>query len=261
MKRSLSCGVCALALLVCGCRFSVRPVFDDVGSPDLCGPGVPSATDGGADTSDLALAADLAAGSDLAPPPDAVPVFEALLAGSWAPPPAQVDLSADGGLDWAHWGLTPAARVDRKSGANLISNVVFVGNGATNAPHQYEDNHVAFSWSDGSPHGDASDTTTGVWISGIGNGVQLSVPAERTTRTLDLYISTHQAAGALVATLSEGGVASYTDTFSDHGTGTYRRYTFTYRSTGGQLLITWIQTESFVPDTSANITLQAVTLE
>jgi hypothetical protein len=264
-----------LGLLAGGCRFSVAPLPFGVGAPDLGGGGsgakVPPGVSGG--IQDLALSQDLTASPDLltaspdlltASPdlltasPDLMVV--PLLVGSWTASPLTANLTASGTLDWAHWGATGDNDFNHKKGANLISNATLVGDPSTNAKHQYQDNDVAFSWSNGTPLKSATYTTTGVDVSGIGNGFRLNVPAGPAARTLQLYISAHQAAGQLIANLSDGSGAVYTDSFSDQGIGNYRLYTFVYRSATASLEVTWTQTLAFVADPSANITLQAATL-
>jgi hypothetical protein len=257
MKRGESWGAWApfLFLLVGGCQFIVpaqppdAPAADNTPGADLAAPG---------DMGELENSPDLAPPGDLATGPDLG--FVSSLVGSSVSPPATADLTTVGALDWAHWGFSGNTDFDHKKGANLIGNAVLVGDSNSNGPTQYSDNHVAFTWTNGTPHASATATTTGVWVSGIGNGVQISAPSGTVPRTLQLYISAHLAAGQLVAHLSDGTTADYSDSFSDHSSGTYRLYTFVYRSTGGSLQVTWTQTQSFASDTSANITLQAVTL-
>ena len=56
-------------------------------------------------------------------------VIAGTLIGIEARAPAAVNLTAEGTLDWVHWGLTTERDVDRKSGgANQISAVATTGN-------------------------------------------------------------------------------------------------------------------------------------
>jgi hypothetical protein len=181
------------------------------------------------------------------------------LIGSSTTAPTTVDLSADGALDWAHWGLLSVTDFDHKSGAGLISNYSLVGTNLVVG--RYSNNHTAFDWSGGAPNATVKQSTTGIYLIGTNNAFLISAPADATEHTLQLYISVYRASGRLQVQLSDGSAADYTDTFTDpSGSNTWRLYTLRYRaaSAGQNLVITWTQTASF--DLSGNITLQAATL-
>jgi hypothetical protein len=182
-----------------------------------------------------------------------------LLIGTSAAAPTSADLTADGALDWAHWGLDVVTDFDHKSSAALLSDYTVVGGSAIIG--RYTNNQTAFDWSDGTPHATAQQSTSGIYLIGTGSGFSMSAPADQTERTLALYISVYRASGSLHVRLSDGSAADYTDAVSNQTTNTWRLYTVRYRaaSSGQTLVTTWMQTASFDP--AGNITLQAAALK
>ena len=107
----------------------------------------------------------------------------------------------------------------------------------------------------------ATNTTTGLYISGQNNGFRIVVPAGTTTNTLRVYVGAWHAQGRMVAHLSDGSAADYVDTSLNTSTvyGTaVGVYTLSYHAaTNGQTL-----TLTFTQDTAAgNVTLQAASLQ
>ncbi|MEO8370734.1 MAG: hypothetical protein ABI806_16235, partial [Candidatus Solibacter sp.] len=179
------------------------------------------------------------------------------LAGSISAPSTVVNLTAEGTADWAHWGLATAASFDHKSGASQqISNFAVVGGGAVN---RYANNPGSFTWTDGTPTASVTGTATGIYIAGQGQGFRLTAPADTSVRTLKVYVGLWRSQGRMVAQLSDGSAAVYTDTSLNNSTGTsIGVYTFTYRaaSAGQTLAVTYTQNTA----TAGNVTLQAATL-
>ena len=91
-----------------------------------------------------------------------------------APSGGAVDLTAEGTLDWAHWGRGSAAAFNHKAGVTQqISNYSVVGDGIFNS---YSDLPYQHTWTDGTPAQSVA-TTTGVSYSGaVRNGFQITVP-------------------------------------------------------------------------------------
>ncbi len=167
------------------------------------------------------------------------------------------NLTSLGTADWAHWGVTNAASFDHKAtGGGQISNYSPVGTGTV---FQYGDNPVGFSWSDGTPTASATNTTTGIYVSGQGNGFKITAPADTTQRTLTVYVGLWTAQGKIVAHLSDGSAPDYTDsTLNNAGGTTTGVYTLSYKagSSGQNLTVTYTQANN----TGGNVTLQAATL-
>jgi PKD repeat protein len=159
-----------------------------------------------------------------------------MLAGSLAPSPAAVDLTATGTLDWVQW---PGSV--RKAGvAPQISGPTRVGRGAVAAPAS---GLGTLRWSDGTPAASGA-TNEGVSVSGIGRGFAITVPADTTPRTLTLFVAATSAAGRLSARLSDGPVADFVSSPARKpGTSWSGVYTLTYRaaSAGQTLRVTWTQ--------------------
>jgi len=160
----------------------------------------------------------------------------AALAGSVALPPSDVDLTAEGIADWAHWGLSSSASFNHKSGVPpQISNFTVVG---PNNPQQYGDNYTAYSWTDGTPTTGTNVARTGVFVSGVNNGFTLTVPADTNTRTLKIYAGLYGSQGNFQAYLSDFSAPAYTDTSLNSVFGNvYAVYTLSYAAaSGGQTL-------------------------
>src|SRR5947207_13820536 len=97
----------------------------------------------------------------------------ATLIGRFTPIPTNTDvnLTAEGPLDWVHWGLYTDSSLDRKAGVPpLIPDYTPV---KMNGPFQYADNYNGYSWGDGAPTRNATNTPTGVWMYGKANGFEL----------------------------------------------------------------------------------------
>jgi hypothetical protein len=179
-----------------------------------------------------------------------------------------INLTAAGPVDWVHWGLHTYTSLDRKTGVTpQISNFSLLSNGNSNAfsfVYQYSDNPNGYSWSDGTPNSSITNTTTGVWVYGLpqlGTGFEISVPADTSVRTLKLYIGVFAGQGRLVASLSDGSAASYSDTSLRNMRGTENGvYTidFAANSAGQKLTISWSLLFFYQP--SGNVTLQSAAL-
>ncbi len=180
------------------------------------------------------------------------------LSGAVSTPTTSQNLSTLGTADWAHWGLSSPASYDHKAGITaLISNYTAVGSGTVN---WYADHPVGFTWTGGTPTATASNSPTGLYVSGQNNGFQITAPADGTQRTLTVYVGVWNAQGKIVAHLSDNSAADYTDTTINSTTGSVAgMYTFVYKSsTPGQTLqITYTQNNGGV----GNVTMQAATLQ
>jgi hypothetical protein len=180
---------------------------------------------------------------------------------SCAVAPAAVDLTAEGVVDWTHWGLSSASSFDHKSGvAARIGNYHVIG--STNAG-RYANNPNTYSWQDGTPTASNPGTATGVYIAGqAGAGFELAVPADTTVRTLKLYVGVRSAQGKLEVSLSDGSALAWTDNSVQNASGTSNAlYTIHFRaaSAGHTLVVKWTSQTLFNP-ASGNVTLQAATL-
>ncbi|MFN0279803.1 MAG: hypothetical protein ACKVRN_14585 [Pyrinomonadaceae bacterium] len=179
------------------------------------------------------------------------------LSGSQGVTPANVNLSAEGTADWAHWGLNTPASFNHKNGVTQqISNFSVLGMG----PILRFKNTIFYNWSGGTPTASAN-TRNGVYVIGLNNGFQITAPADTTARTLKVYVGVYAAGGRFEASLSDGSAPDYVDTSLVNTTSTSNGvYTLNYSaaSAGQTLTIRWIANETF--NQFGNVTLQAATL-
>jgi hypothetical protein len=182
--------------------------------------------------------------------------------GAVASPPLSIDLTAQGTTDWVHWGLETNTSVNRKASVPAqISD--FTRLGSANIV-RYADNYAAYSWSDGAPTATTGGTRTGVFLTNLSSGFQLTLPADTTLRTLRLYVGAYAARGRLLAYLSDFSARPYVDksVFDTSWDNEYAVYSVTFRaaSAGQQLIVSYSSVE-LLDGVWGNVTLQAATLE
>ena len=77
-----------------------------------------------------------------------------------------------------------------------------------------------FTWTDGTPTGAASNSTTGIYISGQNNGFQIMATADTALRTLKVYVGAWRTQGQFQAHLSDGSAVDlYMDTSLSNAAG------------------------------------------
>jgi YD repeat-containing protein len=181
------------------------------------------------------------------------------LSGSFANPGSNINLTTDGTSDWAHWGLNSATAFDHKSSVlSEIGNVTKIGGSSVS---WLNDNPTSFTWTGGTPTASATNTQSGIFISGVGNGFQFNVPADTEEKTLKIYTGLWRGTGRLEATLSDGSAAPFIDTSLSNGSGTSNGvYTITFKaaSVGQSLRVRYTNSSS---DPVGNVTLEAATLQ
>ena len=164
---------------------------------------------------------------------------------------ATVDLTASGTGDWAKW----PNYIHKASGGAQIPNFTKIGTGTV---YIYNNDQRPISWSDGTPTAAATADVSGNYVAGIGNGFQISAPADTTMRTLYVYVGGWKSGGTLVAHLSDNSAVDYVDSSFSSTTGQYKLvYTLTYRaaSAGQRLVVNWTQASG-----TGNVTLQGAAL-
>ena len=166
-----------------------------------------------------------------------------------------ISLSGQDVLDWVHWARVGARSADRKSGANLISDLTIVG---PDLAQRYTACFDDFSWNDGDVLPTTADACSGLFLFNLGDGFQISVPADTTPKTLKLYIGAEFGTAKLQASLSDSSVTSYVDrTMLTDGSaaGTYS-IDFQAGSPGQTLTVTY----TFDDSVGGDITLEAAAL-
>jgi hypothetical protein len=182
------------------------------------------------------------------------------LAGAVENSPASVNLTIEGAEDWAHWGFSSKHSFNHKAGASQnISDFTVVG---SQAVMRYSNNFTRYSWSDGTPVVQATDSPTGVYIVGQDSGFVLTSPADTTARRLKLYVGGYGMQASFQAWLSDFSAPAYSDnSVSNVFNDSYAVYTLDYAAgSAGQSLIVQYQVDTLFDPEFGNVTLQAATL-
>jgi hypothetical protein len=180
------------------------------------------------------------------------------LSGVLAAPPSSIDLSAEGTLDWGHWGLLRFNSFNHKLGGTQVNDVISIGTGN---PSRYTNNAVGFSWTNGTPVL-ATNTATGIFMPGLSDGFQFSVPADTTRKRLKISLGLFGAQGRFEASLSDFSAPPFIDDSLSRIYGdTTGLYTldFSASSSGKVLNVTYTSEQLFDP-IYGNVTWQAATL-
>jgi hypothetical protein len=135
-----------------------------------------------------------------------------------------VNLTAEGTLDWANWGLANEADFnDKATGGGQISNFTLYGTIAYGPTLDNSgDQPYGFSWTDGTPAATASTTGHGtanyVYVGSLNSGFQITVPADTTAKVLKLYYGGWGCRTRVEATLSDNSAPPFiNDTVDDPG--------------------------------------------
>jgi uncharacterized repeat protein (TIGR01451 family) len=177
-------------------------------------------------------------------------------------PVGTVNLTTAGTLDWAHWGRNGPTSFDHKAAVTQqITNITKIGTGALT---WFADCPTAFTWTDGTPTLNVTSTPTGINTNGIvGNGFEITVPADTNLKTVKVYVGVWYAQGKLEATLSDGSAPAFVDNSMNKNNGASSGlYTITYKAaaSGQNLKIRFtILNQYFSPN--GNVAWEAVTLQ
>ena len=145
-------------------------------------------------------------------PTSSAPVLQYTVADS----PLQVNLTSTPTLEWIHWGRISTSEPDRKNGNSpLISDYAPV-NGAQLSPSS---GNINFSWSDGLQAPSLSGVNSDLETFVPGTGFQVTVPADTSVKTLNLYVEVFGGQGQLQASLSDGSAPVAVDTSFDDPNG------------------------------------------
>ncbi len=186
-----------------------------------------------------------------------------LLSGRVTPAPDAVDLTAEGTADWAHWGLEHYRSFNRKR--NVIPQIGNYRKVGTGSIYRYANSPTAYRWTDGAPFPAVSDSSTGIYITGLDNGFQLTVPADPVPRTLKVYVGVWRSMGRFEAVLDEPGVPPFVDESFGHPTSESNAvgaFDFRARGPGRTLRVRFTMLRNLAASgPMGNVTLQAAALE
>ena len=173
--------------------------------------------------------------------------------------PYTANLTTEGALDWAHWGNGGPTIFNHKNNVTQqISNITNIGTGTV---MWLNDNPSGFTWTDGIPTGSATNVHTGVFLIGVGNGFQITIPADTNLKTVRINLGLWRARGKLEVTLSDGSAGPYIDNSLENQTGTTNGlYTISFAAASAGQTLTVKYTAQQIYHTSGNVTLESATL-
>ena len=148
------------------------------------------------------------------------------------------DLSAEGSIDWAHWGHVAINDFDhRANGGTAISDL------AATPAVMFSGAPFTASWSGGTPHMNVAMTSTGVGVH-AGSAMTFTVAAATTPRVLRLYVGAQAATARLDVSLSDASAPPQSETLASAASTTNVCYTITFNAaTAGKTLnISWSDT-------------------
>jgi hypothetical protein len=165
----------------------------------------------------------------------------------------EVNLTTEGMVDWAHYGLTMATDVDQKSMGGSMSLSV-IGTPGRSAGYA-----ISSTWTDGTPTTSATMSPTGIYVQGVGSGFTLTVPAGPVERVLRIYCAQSRTSMTLTAHLANGIIPDQMAVYDVPGNA-YSRYNVVFRSPTMQSLVV-TRVISTINSSPSSGDLMAVTLE
>jgi len=181
-----------------------------------------------------------------------------------------VNLSVEGSVGWAHYGLSSATSFNQKEGSNRFTALEVTG---PEGLRMLSDSQIVVSWNDGVPTKEASNITNASWLRGIGNSISFKAKISGTeAQRLRVYTTTWKAKGKLeVLSLNEDGsttplvtesgkpAAGYVD--SPYGN-SYYVWTVDFKPSGhGEKTVVVRFTNDAVYDEYGNVSVEAATLD
>ena len=163
------------------------------------------------------------------------------------------DLTAEGTLDWVHFG---DGALNRKTvTAPLLNDVTLIARSNSMSP--YSNDIRALSWHDGTPQRVTAGNRNGLFIAGVGNGFSLTIPADSMSRVFRLHVGGWNSAARLTAALSDGSAADLSDDVTFTGGQFVRDYTLTFSSAlpGQFLTVNWTMSGGW-----GNVTINGASL-
>lgn len=167
-----------------------------------------------------------------------------------------VDLTTEGLQDWGKWGDRGVYTYEHK---NLTTSEI--SSTAYGTAQIWNQNEIGFSWTDGFPDPILNSRTVQYSV-GLNTGMDITLPASTTPRTLFLYLGLGQCQAQVTATLAaQAGGQSISTSFTQNNglSGHIRLPVYVTASTSQQTLrISYRVTQDFG---GGNVALEAVSLQ
>ena len=247
----------------CGCGLTFVGAAETTGEPDVSGGSeASSSVDGAPTTTDGAALPDDVAAPDAAPLETSAP--QALTHGR-ATSPANVDLTAEGTLDWIHWGTGPSPTyANRKAGVSppIVSDWVVSGSQPQSISPS-SNNPSAFAWSDGAPETSEGGSNTHVFFKGATNAtVQILVATSPSPRTAQFYLALNRTRARFEVDFDDGSmpVSSEEHERNDGARAFVFTVQFRHASPSARLRVRWTML-TIVDPANSTVRVAAVTVK
>jgi len=181
----------------------------------------------------------------------------------------QIDLTAEGTLDWAQFsapedGSLDVTKEQKDPVVDHIKGLNLVGTPVKGFEGYSGNDWYRFSWTNGVNEPTVTGNSAGIYVTGVNNGISFSVPADQSERTVKIYTDAWNAVGKLVATLSDGSAAEIMNSELE-GTENVGHTVFTlvYKagSAGQKLNVSLIvEVDKLAPGSGGNVSIDAITL-
>jgi hypothetical protein len=175
-------------------------------------------------------------------------------------PAASTDLTAQGTVDWRHWGYNSASASNRK---RSVAGTITMALTQSTVVGRYIDRPVLFSWADGDPTAAVNQTPDGIVVGDmVGRGFEMRVvgnPAR--ARTVRVYVGVWGARARMAITLAGQSGTIYADSsLTATHPGADRVYTVEFQPAvqSQALVLRW--TVDSINQQFGNVTLQAVSV-
>jgi hypothetical protein len=150
---------------------------------------------------------------------------------------SSVNLTAEGTLDWAHWGTT--TMTSKRGVQHVIGNWSIVGSGPAT---YYKDDPRAVIFADGDTPMSAA-VHDGIFVDGQSNGFTFDAPADTNPRTLTVHVGAFNSGATFRAHLSDNSAPDFIDVQNIWQGQSDQNYTVTYYagSAAQKLTVSWVR--------------------
>jgi hypothetical protein len=168
------------------------------------------------------------------------------------------NLTTEGNLDWVAYSQSHFALKYIPIGARILNTELASIGGATQNDFCNDPNY--WIWTDGDPAliGPSGDTDCGIYVAGVGSGLQITATATTRTRTLTVRTGFYYSTVQVVAHLADGSASDYNVSFPSAGDAK-RSFYINYKANTDTTL-TFTLTITGISDQFANVAINTASI-